>query len=64
MFEQSENVAIAQPEQLLAVKGVACAIIGTGSKFISLPSAHGHGTNGKSCTGRTLFVHELCLHVL
>ena len=31
--------------QLLAMKGVASAIIGTGSKFMSLPSAHAHGSN-------------------
>ena len=29
-----------------------------------LPSAHAHGTNGQSCPGRILFVHELCLYVL
>ena len=49
---------------MLAVRGVACAIIGTGSKFIPLPFAHvhhAHGTNGQSCTGKILFVHELCL---
>ena len=33
--------------ELLAVRGVACAIIGTGSKFMLLPSAHVHGTNAQ-----------------
>ena len=29
------------------------------------PSAHVHGgTNGQSCPGRILFMHELCLYVL
>ena len=48
---------------------MASAIIGTGSKFILLPSAHAHVTNGQSYTGRILFVHELrtsmfCEHIL
>ena len=43
---------------MLAMRGVVSAIIGTGSKFMLLPSAHAHGTNG---TGRIPFVHELCL---
>ena len=65
-FEQSKNVAIAhlEPEQLLAVRGVASAMIGTGLKFISLPSGHVHGTNRQSCTGRILFVHRLRLYGL
>ena len=63
MFKQSENVAIAHLEQLLAMRGVACAIIGTSSKFMPLPSAHAHGTNGQSCTARILLVHKLCLLV-
>ena len=46
---------------MLAVRGVACAIIGTGSKFMPLPSAHAHGADG---TDRILFLHELCLYVL
>ena len=61
-FEQSENIAIAHlivGARAAAVRGVASAIIGTGSKFIPLPSAHAHGTNGQSCTGRILFVHRL-----
>ena len=29
-----------------------------------VPPAHAHDTNGQSCTGRILFVHELCLYVL
>ena len=69
MFEQSENVAIAHlvgaaAEQLLAVRGVASAIVGTGSKFIPLPSGHAHGSNGQSYTGRILFVHRLLLYGL
>ena len=35
---------------------MASAILGTGSKFMLLPSAHAHSTNG---TGRILFVHGL-----
>ena len=46
---------------MLAMRGVVSAIIGRGSKFMLLPSAHAHGTNG---TGRILFVHELRLYVL
>ena len=38
-------LAPAPAQQLLGVRGVASAIIGTGSKFMLLPSAHAHGTN-------------------
>ena len=44
---------------MLAVRGVASAIFGTGSKFMLLLSVHAYGTNGQSCTGRILFVYEL-----
>ena len=44
---------------MLAVRGVASAIIGTGSKFIPLPSGHAHSSNGQSYTSRILFVHGL-----
>ena len=40
------------------MRGVASAIIGTGSKFMPLPSAHAHGTNGQC---RILFVHIHCI---
>ena len=40
---------------MLAMRGVVSAIIGRSSKFMLLPSAHAHGTNG---TGRILFVHD------
>ena len=52
------------------MKGVASAILGTGSKFMPLPSAHVHGTldgtNEQSCIGRihVLFVHRLHLYGL
>ena len=62
--EQERHTAIAHLEQLFAVRGVASAIIGTGSMFMPLPSAHEHSTNRQSCTGRILFVHKLCLYVL
>ena len=45
-LEQSKNVAIAhlvgqlESEQLLMVRIMATAIIGTGSKFMPFPSAH------------------------
>ena len=52
-----------EPKQLLTVRGVAYAMIDTGSKFMPLPSVHAHGTNRQSCPGRILFVHELCLYV-
>ena len=48
------------------MRGVVSAIIGTGSKFMPLPSVHAYGTN----TGRILFVHDqnyvcmFCEHVL
>ena len=61
-FEQSENITIAHLVGARAVacsEGVAPAIIDTDSKFIPLPSEHAHGSNGRSCTGRTLFVHRL-----
>ena len=47
---------------MLVVRGVACAIIGAGSKIMPLPSVHVHG----ACIGTILFVYELhvCLHVL
>ena len=57
MFEQSENITIAHSQQLLAVRGVASAIIGTGLKFMLLPSAHAHSTAGYC-------LHELHLYVL
>ena len=47
-FEQSENITIAHLVGLLAVRGVASAIIGTGSKFMPLPSAHVHDTNAQA----------------
>ena len=30
------------------MRGVALAIIGTGSKFIPLPSGHAHGSNAQA----------------
>ena len=48
-----------EPEQLLAVRGMACAIIGTGS------ICHAHGANGQS--GYCLcmnYVSIFCEHVL
>ena len=75
-FERSENVTIAhlvgayylwlEPEQLLAVRGMASAIISTGSKFILLPSGHAHGSNGQS-SGYCLcidYFSMICEHVL
>ena len=61
------NSLVATFEQLLAVRGVAYAILG--SKFVPFPSAHAYGTNGQFCTGRILFVHHctlsmVCEHVL
>ena len=50
--------------RVMLVKLVKLVIIGTGSKFTPLPSAHAHCAIGQSCTGRILFVHELCLYVL
>ena len=54
-FEQSKNIAIAHFLVVnlssccwSAVRGVAYAIIGPGSKFVLLSSAHVHCTNGKS----------------
>ena len=38
-----------EPKQL---RGVASTIIGTGSKFMPLPSAHAHDTNGQCRTHR------------
>ena len=64
-FEQSENVAIAY---LVGARATTCcAIIGTGSKFMPLPSAHALGTSGQSCIGRILimnYVSMFCEHVL
>ena len=51
-FEQSENVAIAHLISYL-LWGVWPLQL--------LPSAHAHGTNGQSCPGRILFVHELLI---
>ena len=61
-FEQSEKL---EPEQLLAVRGVASVIIGTGSKFMSLPPVHAHGTNAQA--GYCLcmnYISMFCEHVL
>ena len=43
--------------QLLAMRGVASAIIGAGLKFLLLPSAHAHSIAGYC-------LHELRLYVL
>ena len=47
---------------MLAVRGVALAIIGTGSKFIPLPSGHAHGSNAQA--GYCLCIDYFCEHVL
>ena len=73
MFEQSENVAIAhlvgaRAAVLLAVRGVASAMIGTGSKLMPLASAHAHGTMGSLAqAGYCLcidYISMICEHVL
>ena len=51
------------------MRGVASVIIiGTGSKFMPLPSAHAHGTNGQSCTAGYCwcmnYVSMFCEYVL
>ena len=47
------------------MRGVASAIIGTGSKFMLLPSAHAHGTNGQAGYRLCIdYVSMVCKHVL
>ena len=47
-----------ESQQLLAMRGVASAIIGTGSKSVPLPSAHAYGTNGMN------YISMFCEHAL
>ena len=58
------NDLYSESQKLLAMRGVASTIIGPGSKFMLLPSAHAHGTSGQYCAGRILFVNEIRLYVL
>ena len=44
------------------MRGVALAIIGTGSKFIPLPFGHAHGSNAQA--GHCLCIDYFCEHVL
>ena len=46
---------------LLAVRGVASAIIGTGSKFIPLPSVYVHNTNTQAGYCLCMNLHVLLI---